>query len=503
MKEHLAKKKGNVLICKDVPPDVCHQMNQSLEGNGNKNKDKELDDAYDDQSQPQTNEQVAPIQPSQMVPNSNLGKQKATYFAPRTTPGSQPTIKSAFASKEVVHKAKIAIARWFVKDAQMLCNLFSEVIEWVGYKNVVHVVMDNAANYVAAERKIHEKYDSIFWSPCAAHCLNLLLKDISRMPHVAELASKASKVTVFVYNHIVFLSWLRKREHWREIVRPGVTRFATTFITLKSLYDRKNDLQALMVDKHFTSHKLAKSTAGKMVSAIVLDSSFWSNCFMIAKIMAPIIKLLKIVDGDERPSMGYVYDGMQRVKNSIENMFRNRKTAYQPYTDIIMARWDKHLKRDLHAAAYFFNPVFQYGHDFNEKSRVTEAVIKLFEVKSLCPYASKAFQEMQMYRDRKGSFGKSSVVTLVANIQPGGKPNKIYYDPIDYESIDDIDFWVNEEAPPENSSRNNKGDDEFDTSDFVVEADNDVGGSNGEDVGIPNVNFDYGETNFDDYNDFY
>jgi hypothetical protein len=32
--------------------------------------------------------------------------------------------------------------------------------------------------------------------------------------------------------------------------------------------------------------------------------------------MAPIIKLLIIVfvDGDEQPSMGYVYDGMQRAK---------------------------------------------------------------------------------------------------------------------------------------------------------------------------------------------
>ncbi|CAJ2645630.1 unnamed protein product [Trifolium pratense] len=106
-----------------------------------------------------------------------------------------------------------------------------------------------------------------------------------------------------------------------------------------------------------------------------------------------------------------------------------------------------------------------------------------------------------------------------------GKPKKIYYDPIDYESIDDIDFWVNEDAPPEldineienllyhhdaipiveNLSRNNQGDDEFDTSEFQVEADNVVdgnGGSNGEDVGTSNVNFDYGETNLEDYNDY-
>ncbi|GAU21482.1 hypothetical protein TSUD_242050 [Trifolium subterraneum] len=301
--------------------------------------------------------------------------------------------------------------------------------------------------------------------------------------------------------------------------------------------------------------------------------------------MGPIIKLLRIVDGDERPSMGYIYDGIQRAKNAIKFMFRNKKTAYTPYTDILKARWDKHLKRDLHAAAYVFNPTFQYGNDFNDKSRVTEALIKLFEVTFLCPDASKVFQEMQMYRDRKETFGNSSAVVVAANIQPAewwkvyggsaptlrklairilgqtssssgceknwsiferihtkrrnrlehqrlndlvyvaynlclqnrGKPNKIYYDPVDYESIDDIDFWLNEEAHLEldideienllyhdyaipivdNSLRNNQGDDEFDTSEFLVEENND--GWNGENVGIPNV-FDYGETNFDDYN---
>ncbi|KAJ1391324.1 hypothetical protein SESBI_36715 [Sesbania bispinosa] len=86
------------------------------------------------------------------------------------------------------------------------------------------------------------------------------VKDVEQNQHCPvdqrkELASKASKVTVFVYNHMIFLSWLRRREGWKEIVRPGVTRFATTFITLKSIYDHKHDLQALVVDKQFTSHR--------------------------------------------------------------------------------------------------------------------------------------------------------------------------------------------------------------------------------------------------------
>ena len=52
------------------------------------------------------------------------------------------------------------------------------------------------------------------------------------MSHVSSLASRASHVTKFVHNHGVILSWLRKSDGWKEIVRPGITRFAITFITL-------------------------------------------------------------------------------------------------------------------------------------------------------------------------------------------------------------------------------------------------------------------------------
>ena len=37
-----------------------------------------------------------------------------------------------------------------VKDATNLFLLFDEVIEWMGPLNVVHIVTDNATNYVAA-----------------------------------------------------------------------------------------------------------------------------------------------------------------------------------------------------------------------------------------------------------------------------------------------------------------------------------------------------------------
>ncbi|XP_020997185.1 uncharacterized protein LOC110280467 [Arachis duranensis] len=321
-----------------------------------------------------------------------------------------------------------------IKTADTLFKLFAEVIEWVGSSNIVHVVTDNATNYVSAGKLIHEKYPNIFWSPCAAHCINLILKDIASLPHIDDLASRASKVTVFVYNHMIFLSWLRKRKEWKEIVRPGVTRFATIFITLKSIYDHKEDLQSLVIDKYFTSHKLSKSVNGKMVSSIILDSKFWEDCFTTVMLVGPLIKLLRLVnadekpslgiiyvlvDADEKPSLGIVYAGMQRAKINIKTMFRNRKSAYTPYTSILKMRWDKHLKRDLHAAAYFLNPDYFYSEGFVEKANILRSLLDLFDIETLCDDLVAAMQEIQLYRDRKGSFGRESALKAIKRLEPG------------------------------------------------------------------------------------
>ncbi|GAV58574.1 LOW QUALITY PROTEIN: DUF659 domain-containing protein, partial [Cephalotus follicularis] len=248
-------------------------------------------------------------------------------------------------------------------DAPTLVNLFHEV-EWVGPKNVVHVVTNNAANYVAAGRLLHEKYDNIYWTPCARHCLNLLLKDIASMPHVDSLVSRASQilifVTMFVYNHITFLSWLRKRSGWLEFVRPAITRFAACLITLKSsIYNHKHDLQALVTSKHYTSHKLAKTSKGKNFSYIILDAKFWDDCLLAIKVAAPIIRLLRIIDSNEKPSLGYVYDSMFRAKVAIKNVFDNQKKWYKPYTNLLKEHWG-HLRKNLHVVAYYLNPAFMY-----------------------------------------------------------------------------------------------------------------------------------------------
>ncbi|KAK8935149.1 hypothetical protein KSP39_PZI013556 [Platanthera zijinensis] len=528
MKQHLAGVKGNIGACKKVAHDIRHQMQENLKGISEKKQEvqesRENISIYDDHIIEEEKGSTNSI--TQNFLAQDKGKRKIdeinSYFAPRTSSGSQPSIKSVLASKQVVHRADMAVARWFYdscipmnalnsvyaqkaidaiaaigpgyklptyymmrvnllrdcreeckllveahrnswketgctlmadgwtdvrsrtlinflvycprglsflksvdasdikKDANTLCELFSEVVEWVGVANIVQIVTDNAANYKKAGALLHEKFANIYWSPCAAHCLNLILKEICSLSHVKDLATKASKLTILVYNHIFLLSWLRKREGWKEIVRPGATRFATTFITLKSVHDHKHDLQALITSKYYSDSKLAKTVKGKETTSIILDNKFWTSCLIMTKISGPIIRLLRIVDADEKPSLGYVYDGLYRVRKAIKNLFKDNKRLYKPYTSIIKSRWDSQFRQGIHSAAYFLNPTFQYDRDnYCQKPEVMQGLIELIGNKEVCSKPKDAMMEVRLFRDQLESFGKPLAIKLTTEMQPG------------------------------------------------------------------------------------
>ncbi|XP_057461894.1 uncharacterized protein LOC130752113 [Actinidia eriantha] len=305
-----------------------------------------------------------------------------------------------------------------VKDAQLLFKLFQEIIEWVGVSNVVHMVTDNGANYVAAGRLINETYKTINWSPCAAHCLNLILGEISKMTHIHDLAIRVSKVTRYVYNRPWLVAWLRKRKGWTEIVRPGATRFATTFIALHSTHKHMHDLKALVTSKDFVDSRYAKEKKAKEIIAIILDNKFWNDCLIIDKIVEPLMRLLRIVDGDVKPSMGYVYEGIYRARLGIKKVFLNKRRLYKPYTDILKQRWDNQLRKNIHAAAYWLNPAFQYDQvSFCRKPEVMSSFLDLVDTKATCS-KTKLLDESRLYRDRLESFGRELALTTCKTTQP-------------------------------------------------------------------------------------
>ena len=530
MKFHLAKRKGEVQACSKVPYDVRYQIEEYLkESEGKKNKEPSKDQWEENPYAHSTTPFEGDTPETEEIQGQKFsakGKRKASgsiekIIAPRTTPGAQPSIRSALAGKDAIHRADLAIARFFydnciplnavnsiyfqsmlnavaaigpgykaptyhairtkllhdmkkevqllidacrntwedtgctimadgwqdqknrqlinflvycpngitfiksvdasdiVKDAPTLCKLFEDMVEFVGASNVVHLVTDNAANYKAAGRLLNEKYPSIYWSPCAAHCLNLILADIGKMELVSSLARRASMITKFIYNHAFLLAWLRKREGWTEIIRPGPTRFATIFIALKSIHQHKHDLMALVTSKTYIDSRYSKDQKAKDVVAIILNEKFWNDCAIVTQIVAPLIRVLRIVDADERPSLGYVYDAMYRARKAIKNIFMNKKTLYKPYTRIIKHRWDRQLRQKVHAAAYLLNPVFAYDKkNFSVKPEVQQGFLEVLEAR-IKSNKTGFLKESMLYRERRESFSGELAFEASKNMRPG------------------------------------------------------------------------------------
>ncbi|XP_031252170.1 uncharacterized protein LOC116110077 [Pistacia vera] len=254
-----------------------------------------------------------------------------------------------------------------------------------------------------------------------AHSINLVLKDITKMDHIVYLARHASEVTKFVYNHTFLIAWLRKRQGWKEIVRLSATCFATTFIAMRSLHEHKHDLQAMVTDKLFVDSRYAKSNKGKHVICIILDSDFLDDMGKISKVVSPLMRLLRIVDLNEMPAIGYVYDGMYKAKNAIKKLFKNKKRLYKPYTRIIKLHWDRTLRRDIHVAAYYLNPTFKYDEaSFCAKPEVMSGFLDTIDSKASAFNLNKTglMEESRLCSNQEESFSRGLALETAKTTHP-------------------------------------------------------------------------------------
>ena len=83
-----------------------------------------------------------------------------------------------------------------VKDANLLFKMLDDVVEEVGEDIVIQVITDNASNYKKAGELLMEKRKRLWWTPCAAHCIDLILEDIGKLPQHKNALLKAKKVKI-------------------------------------------------------------------------------------------------------------------------------------------------------------------------------------------------------------------------------------------------------------------------------------------------------------------
>ena len=58
---------------------------------------------------------------------------------------------------------------------------------------------------------------------------------------------------------------------------------------------------------------------------MILDNQFWKNISTCLKVAAPLMVVLRLVDSDAKPAMGFIYEEMDRAKEKIKNNFNHIK----------------------------------------------------------------------------------------------------------------------------------------------------------------------------------
>ncbi|KAG6759688.1 hypothetical protein POTOM_036173 [Populus tomentosa] len=191
------------------------------------------------------------------------------------------------------------------KTADKVFEMLDAIVERIGEENVVQVVTDNAANYKAAGQLLMGKRKRLFWTPCAAHCIDLILEDFEKKLEVHQVTiANGRRITSYIYSRTILISMLRHFTKGKDLIRPAATRFATAYLTLGCLSDCKIQLMTMFTSIQWRSCRFSKIEEGKRIQSCVLDSKFWHDVTTCIKAAYPLIKVLRLVDSDEKPAMG-------------------------------------------------------------------------------------------------------------------------------------------------------------------------------------------------------
>ncbi|XP_043710307.1 uncharacterized protein LOC122659241 [Telopea speciosissima] len=246
---------------------------------------------------------------------------------------TQTTIENRFRTPEQKAKVDYHIAKWMyqqegtyfmgfvdasgmVQSAQMLFELLDSKIDEIGEDYVIQVVTDNASNYKLAGKMLMEK---------------------RRKLHTR-------------------LDAMKKRTGQKDLVRAAVTRFATACLTCQSLVKHKDALKHLFISDEWKGSNLSKTEAGKKVEETVFAVPFWNTVEDFIRALKPLIVVLRIVDGDERPAMAEVYVAMEEAKKKIREHLAHKERLWKKIINIIDRRWECQMERPLYGAALFLNP---------------------------------------------------------------------------------------------------------------------------------------------------
>ncbi|KAL6497142.1 hypothetical protein OROGR_029071 [Orobanche gracilis] len=314
-----------------------------------------------------------------------------------------------------------------VQDARMLTTLLDEQIDLIGREHVIQVITDNGSNFKAVGGLLCIQNPTLYWTPCAAHCidlidrfkysvpvLSLMLEDIAKLKEFHISITHGKGITTFVYRHGRLLSAMREKTDGRDLVRAGTARFATSFLTLQRLYKNRDALKRLFGGEDWFNSKLSKTIAGEKVHDVVLSTTFWNNVEDCIRASQPLPVVLRIVDGDEKPAIAEICAAMDYAKDKIKGALEKKQAISKRVLSIIEKRWASQMEVDLYGAALFLNPGKFFDIKENDLAYSSRLRMKFNDVLEKMvvetSVVEKISDQADLYENSRNAFGKQLTI---------------------------------------------------------------------------------------------
>ncbi|XP_026378610.1 uncharacterized protein LOC113273055 [Papaver somniferum] len=313
-------------------------------------------------------------------------------------------------------------------DADFIRKLVKEVIADVGAENVVQFITDNGSNFKKAGKDLMLEYPHIFWTPCGAHCVQLMLEELgSKLPRIKTAVILGKRLVTYIYAHFQVLSLMRELTG-ADLHRSTKTRFATQYYTLESLQKYKTPLQMVFVNDRWVKTRFARENVGVNALKIVTSIKFWEDVDYSCRVLNPLVKVVRLVDIERKPTMPSFYEAMRIARDQLEKNLGEDNDTWVINKVVFDKRWKNNFNHPLHCASYYLNPSIFYkipshlmdnGPKYIEIKRgLHTAMEKLITNEDELEMAT---TELRMYSDTYGILGNDWWITYggidVPNLQ--------------------------------------------------------------------------------------
>ncbi|MBA0786346.1 hypothetical protein Gotri_006698 [Gossypium trilobum] len=189
-----------------------------------------------------------------------------------------------YSPRGIIFKKSIDASSVTSRTAEYYFNIMDKIVDEIGEEFIVQFVTNNKAAIKTGGKMLIQKRRHLYWSACFAHCLDLILEETGNKKSVRRVLDEAKKITSFIYNHTWTIDYMKRYTQGRELLRPGITRFATNFITFESIVRSKQALKEMVTSLEWRRSTYARKAARLDMMEVINSSQFWKKAVNVLKI---------------------------------------------------------------------------------------------------------------------------------------------------------------------------------------------------------------------------